>query len=221
MRLGDPQLPGRPPAPCRRRSPPPPPPPPLPAAAQPPACSAFRSAAAKAGHSVLQLDSSSHYGGAWASLRLDELRRLLEGAARGGSGGGAGGDSAAAEAEAAGVSVAEVWQRPGADLGPASGYCLDLAPKVCGRWCWLAGWLAGWLAPPRTRVAACQMTLQQPGRAGAPPARPRRPRPPPPGAVRRGVGDPAAAGQRGAPLPGDQAAAGQVRCREAGGVPCF
>lgn len=34
-------------------------------------------AASKAGHSVLQVDPATHYGGAWASLRLDELQAAL------------------------------------------------------------------------------------------------------------------------------------------------
>jgi Rab proteins geranylgeranyltransferase component A len=34
-------------------------------------------AASKAGHSVLQVDPASHYGGAWASLRLDEFQAAL------------------------------------------------------------------------------------------------------------------------------------------------
>ena len=93
--------------------------------------SASRRAAAKAGHSVLQLDPAGHYGGAWASLRLGELADLLQEAAGCADGptaeGGAGG------AAAAGITGAAVWQRPGAELGPGGQYSCDLAPKVgCG-----------------------------------------------------------------------------------------
>ena len=111
----------------------------------PPACRA----AAKAGHSVLQLDPSDHYGGAWASLPLDELAGLLQdaGADVGTPTGAASqlgqqADSSSAAdagqqqgqglslAAAAGIRGAQVWQRDSADLGPSRQYCLDLAPKV-------------------------------------------------------------------------------------------
>ncbi len=117
------------------------------------------SAAAKAGHSVLQLDPSDHYGGAWASLPLDELSGVLRdagadvGALTGAasqpgqqpdlqlpSGPAAANDgeqqesglmpTAPGAAAAAGIRDAQVWPRTGADLGPLRQYCLDLAPKV-------------------------------------------------------------------------------------------
>ena len=114
---------------------------------------------------MLQLDSCAHYGGAWASLRLNELERLLQ---QGGSGAaaaaaGANGTAAAngsgpavdgtasssssssdtgaseeeraeaaAAAAAAGIVGAEVWRRPGTELGAAQQYSLDLAPKASG-----------------------------------------------------------------------------------------
>ncbi|PRW45613.1 rab s geranylgeranyltransferase component A 2 [Chlorella sorokiniana] len=114
-------------------------------------------AAAKAGRSVLQLDPCAHYGGAWASLRLNELETLLQpagdtaaaaaaeangsglvadGAASSSGSSDAGADAAerqaeaAAAAAAAGIAGAEVWRRPGAELGAVQQYSLDLAPKV-------------------------------------------------------------------------------------------
>ncbi|KAL4446312.1 hypothetical protein ABPG77_003119 [Micractinium sp. CCAP 211/92] len=120
-------------------------------------------AAAKAGHSVLQLDPSDHYGGAWASLPLDELSGVLRdaGADVGALSGAASqpgqqpglqlrSEPAAANdgeqedsglvpaapgaAAAAGIRNAQVWRRTGADLGPVRQYCLDLAPKVAYGW---------------------------------------------------------------------------------------
>lgn len=114
---------------------------------------------------MLQLDPCAHYGGAWASLRLNELEGLLQQAgsgtrteAAGGAADGAGlanggsleadgaassahsseasaGEAerradAAAAAAAAGIAGAEVWRRPGAELGAAGQYSLDLAPKA-------------------------------------------------------------------------------------------
>lgn len=97
---------------------------------------------------MLQLDPSSHYGSAWASLRLDELAELLGG---GGSGGG--------DAAAVGISGGELWRRPGAHLGPPNQYCLDLAPKV------------GAAAALQRRGSACRLAWREP-RAAAANARP-------------------------------------------------
>lgn len=83
------------------------------------------SAAAKSGHSVLQIDPASHYGGAWASLRLDELRTALQAASTvNGTNTSLGNDCAAS------LRPGRVLTRPAAALSPPSSYSLDLLPHL-------------------------------------------------------------------------------------------
>lgn len=87
----------------------------------------MRRAAAKAGRSVLQLDPSAHYGGPWASYHLEEFMSLLEEFMSLLEE-----EGTAAATASAGVGGAAVYRQPGAELGPAHQYNLDLAPKVRG-----------------------------------------------------------------------------------------
>ncbi len=79
-----------------------------------------RSAAAKAGRSVLQLDAGAHYGGAWATLRLDELLAELAAASAG----------APAAGFAAPLAAPRAWRAPGAGLGAPRCFAADLAPRA-------------------------------------------------------------------------------------------
>jgi RAB protein geranylgeranyltransferase component A len=70
---------------------------------------------------VLQLDPGSRYGGAWATLHLDELLQEL---AEAGAAAGPGAEHAHS------LTGACVLRRPGAALGPSREFNLDLAPKA-------------------------------------------------------------------------------------------
>lgn len=86
-----------------------------------------RSASAKLGKSVLQLDPRPHYGGPWASLSLDALLQVVEGA----------------DAHLYGISDAVVDRfQPDALPGPARSppYSLDISPKVGVAWYPEATW---------------------------------------------------------------------------------
>ena len=78
---------------------------------------------------MLQLEPAAHYGGAWASHHMAELAAMLRGAQPGGQLTSSGGGTAA-DAEAASVSCAAVYEATGADLGPSHEYNIDLAPKA-------------------------------------------------------------------------------------------
>jgi hypothetical protein len=151
---------------------------------------------------VLQLDPSPHYGGSWASLRLSELRSLLQSLSPSNA---ASEGRQARQAAASGIVDGEIWQQqPEADLGPDAQYSIDLAPKV-----WYRTGTPTLLQAQTQRQAASAAAAKfvdvksccfdEPWLIQCRP-----------GGLRRGTTDPAAAGQRGAPLSRVQAGAGQV-----------
>ena len=81
-------------------------------------------AAAKAGKSVLQLDPAGHYGGAWAALTLHEFLSAL------GRTGEPDGLDAVRSDVASRLSGSCVLRSPGAALGPAAAFNIDLSPHL-------------------------------------------------------------------------------------------
>lgn len=73
------------------------------------------SAAAKAGRSVLQLEKEGEYGGLWASLTLDEFRKVVT-------------QGSPTHGSLYGGKIYEVGSSE--ELGPPRGYSLDISPHV-------------------------------------------------------------------------------------------